>query len=113
MEWAPEEARPSTIVARDDVLAVDGLRLLDDADRETGQVVFAHGGRCPAFLTSRRRSARQPAACNPLAMPPTTAAAVSTTAAAAATEGNSDFSGAEHQNVVDAHRHQILAHRVA
>jgi hypothetical protein len=59
---------PEKHVARDDRGAVDGLRLLDDADGEAGEIVFAGDEALGCSAVSPPMSA-QPASSHPLAIP--------------------------------------------
>ena len=96
-------------VARRDRLAVDGLGFFNDADRETGQVVFAgrvHARHFGGFATDQRTAGQFAALGN--ATDDGSGGIDIELAAGEIIEEEQRF-GAKHQNVIDAHRDQILA----
>ena len=99
-------------VARGDRAAVDDLALFDRAHRETGQVVFAVGVHARHFgrFTADQRAARQLAAlCDALH---DRGRRIDVQLAAGEVVEEEQRLGALHENVVHAHRDEILADRV-
>ena len=101
--------QPQHHVARRDRLAVDDARFLDDADGEAGQIVFAVRIHARHFggLAADQRAAGQFAALGDAL--DHRGRGVDIELAAGEVIEEEQRLGALHQNVIDAHRHQVLA----
>ncbi|MGF6655670.1 hypothetical protein OKW34_006260 [Paraburkholderia youngii] len=103
---------PEHHVARSNLAAVDDLALFHRADRETGQIVFAvriHARHFRGFAADQRAARQLAAVCN--ALHDGRRRADIELAAGEIVEEKQRL-GALHEDVVDAHRDQILADRV-